>query len=96
MGAADSSGRRRALYEPVHGSAPDIAGKNIANPTSMILSIGMLLDWMGTRYSRPIFHEAAVAIDKAVDTVRDYITFPEPKEPVANGADHQRTSRRAA
>jgi len=43
LGAADSSGRRHALYEPIHGSAPDIAGKGIANPLAQILSFAMLL-----------------------------------------------------
>ncbi len=38
------NGKRKALYEPVHGSAPDIAGKNIANPIAMILSFSMLID----------------------------------------------------
>ena len=51
-----------------HGSAPDIAGRNIANPTSMILSLAMLLDWMGTRHANPSFNAAATTIDKAVDT----------------------------
>mgnify|MGYP005737627585 FL=1 len=37
------NGKRKALYEPVHGSAPDIAGKNIANPIAMILSFAMFL-----------------------------------------------------
>ncbi len=43
LGAADAGGRRRALYEPVHGSAPDIAGKDIANPLATLLSFAMLL-----------------------------------------------------
>jgi len=43
IGAPDSSGRRHALYEPIHGSAPDIAGKGIANPLAQILSFAMLL-----------------------------------------------------
>jgi 3-isopropylmalate dehydrogenase len=43
LGAADATGRRKALYEPVHGSAPDIAGKGIANPLGAILSVGMAL-----------------------------------------------------
>jgi 3-isopropylmalate dehydrogenase len=43
LGAADSSGRRHALYEPIHGSAPDIAGKGLANPLAQILSFAMLL-----------------------------------------------------
>ena len=45
LGAPDSSGRRHALYEPIHGSAPDIAGKGIANPCAQILSFAMLLRW---------------------------------------------------
>jgi 3-isopropylmalate dehydrogenase len=49
------------LYEPIHGSAPDIAGKGIANPTGTILSSAMLL-----RYSLKLETEAA-AIEKAVD-----------------------------
>src|SRR4029077_3398197 len=43
LGPVDRFGRRKALYEPVHGSAPDIAGKGIANPVGSILSVAMLL-----------------------------------------------------
>jgi 3-isopropylmalate dehydrogenase len=43
LGAADANGKRAALYEPVHGSAPDIAGQGIANPCGMILSLAMAL-----------------------------------------------------
>jgi len=43
LGATDSTGRRRALYEPIHGSAPDIAGTGAANPLAMILSLAMML-----------------------------------------------------
>ena len=52
-----------------HGSAPDIAGKNIANPTSMILSIAMLCDWLGTKHGKPAFNEAARRMEHAIDTV---------------------------
>ncbi len=52
---------RVGLYEPIHGSAPDIAGKGIANPIGMILSCAMLL-----RHSLDLEAEAA-AIEKAVD-----------------------------
>jgi len=45
LGAVGSDGRRHALYEPVHGSAPDIAGKGIANPCAQMLSFAMLLRW---------------------------------------------------
>jgi 3-isopropylmalate dehydrogenase len=53
LGAADATGRRRALYEPVHGSAPDIAGKGVANPLACILSFAMML-----RYSFDLADEA--------------------------------------
>lgn len=45
LGAEDASGRRKALYEPVHGSAPDIAGKGVANPLAMIASLAMALKY---------------------------------------------------
>lgn len=52
-------GEDRALFEPVHGSAPDIAGKGLANPVACILSAIMMLEYLGEK-------EAANAIDKAV------------------------------
>jgi isocitrate/isopropylmalate dehydrogenase len=62
LGAPDAkTGKRKALYEPVHGSAPDIAGKGIANPIAMIASFAMcaaLFVRHGGR-SRPL--EAAIA-----------------------------------
>ena len=61
LGAPDSrTGRRRALYEPVHGSAPDIAGRGLANPIAAISSYGMAL-----RYSCGLAPEAEL-IDKAI------------------------------
>jgi 3-isopropylmalate dehydrogenase len=63
LGAADSKGRRKALYEPVHGSAPDIAGKDMANPLATILSFAMCL-----RYSFNLDAEADL-IETAVKTV---------------------------
>jgi len=53
LGAADATGRRRALYEPIHGSAPDIAGKDMANPLAMVLSFAMML-----RYSFDLADDA--------------------------------------
>ena len=55
LGAVDASGRRPALYEPIHGSAPDIAGKGLANPLAQILSFAMLL-----RYSFELEGEAQI------------------------------------
>ena len=56
-----SIGERYALYEPVHGSAPDIAGKGIANPTAMILSVAMMLDITCK------LHDAARDIQNAIE-----------------------------
>jgi 3-isopropylmalate dehydrogenase len=65
LGAEDERGRRRALYEPVHGSAPDIAGKGMANPIATIASFAMCL-----RYSFDL-GDAADAIEKAIARVLD-------------------------
>jgi 3-isopropylmalate dehydrogenase len=50
-----------------HGSAPDLAGQDRANPTSLILSAAMLLDWIAVRRGLPAYGEASRAIDRAVD-----------------------------
>lgn len=50
-----------------HGSAPDIQGQNIANPTSLILSAGMLVNWLGERRDIPVLRVAGAAIETAVD-----------------------------
>ncbi|MGO8866621.1 MAG: 3-isopropylmalate dehydrogenase [Alphaproteobacteria bacterium] len=63
LGAAGKDGRRRALYEPVHGSAPDIAGRDIANPIAAILSFAMLL-----RHSYEMTEEADL-VERAVRNV---------------------------
>ncbi|WP_372002756.1 3-isopropylmalate dehydrogenase [Tistrella mobilis] len=63
LGDPDETGRRRALYEPVHGSAPDIAGQGIANPLATVLSFAMML-----RYSFDL-DEAANQVEQAVRNV---------------------------
>jgi 3-isopropylmalate dehydrogenase len=63
LGARDKNGKIRSMYEPVHGSAPDIAGKNIANPIATILSLSMAL-----RYSLDLEKEAG-QLDNAVQNV---------------------------
>jgi 3-isopropylmalate dehydrogenase len=65
LGAADADGRRHALYEPVHGSAPDIAGKGLANPLACVLSMAMML-----RYSFDMGDEATL-VETAVSNVLD-------------------------
>lgn len=52
-----------------HGSAPDIQGQDKANPTSMILSVAMLLNWMGSHHGKPALNRAGAAMEAAVDTV---------------------------
>jgi 3-isopropylmalate dehydrogenase len=61
LGPMDKSGRRKALYEPVHGSAPDIAGKGIANPLGSILSVAMMLRMTLNRPEDADLLEKAVA-----------------------------------
>ena len=65
LGERDKNGRIRSLYEPVHGSAPDIAGKNISNPIATILSFSMAL-----KHSFDLEKEA-VLLDEAVQKVLD-------------------------
>ena len=55
-----------ALFEPIHGSAPNRAGKQTANPLSMILSAKMMLDWLGEKNNDPKCIKAAAAIEEAV------------------------------
>ena len=61
LGPVDRFGRRKALYEPVHGSAPDIAGKGIANPLGSILSVAMMLRMTLNRPEDADILEKAVA-----------------------------------
>jgi 3-isopropylmalate dehydrogenase len=56
----------RCMAQAAHGSAPDIAGKGLANPIAMILSSGMLLDWLGTRHGDERLVDAAVRVEEAV------------------------------
>jgi len=62
LGPVDRFGRRKALYEPVHGSAPDIAGKGIANPLGSILSVAMMLRITLNRPEDAELLEEAVAV----------------------------------
>lgn len=67
MGIAPSAniGEHQAIFEAVHGSAPDIAGRGIANPTATILSAAMMLDYLGE-------HEWAQKIDQAINVVLEH------------------------
>ncbi len=62
LAAGANIGDKHGIFEPVHGSAPDIAGKGIANPTSLILAAAMMFDWLGER-------EAAKLLEAAIEEV---------------------------
>jgi len=62
-------GERQAMAQATHGSAPDIAGRNIANPYAMIMSGQMLLAWLGRRHNEPRATEAAQRIQNAMTSL---------------------------
>ena len=71
MGMAPSAdiGDRHAVFQPCHGTAPDIMGQGKANPTGMILSTAMMLDWLADKHGIEAAAEAAESIERAVDKV---------------------------
>jgi 3-isopropylmalate dehydrogenase len=71
MGFAPSAdiGARHAVFQPCHGTAPDIAGRDMANPTAMFLSAAMMLDWLADRHRAPKAAIAARLIRGAIDKV---------------------------
>jgi isocitrate/isopropylmalate dehydrogenase len=68
LAASINVGERHGMAQAQHGSAPDIEGQDEANPTSLILSAAMLLDWLGRRHHDETLTSAARAIEAAVDT----------------------------
>ena len=78
MAPGANIGEEFALFEPIHGSAPNRAGKQTANPISMILAAKMMLDWLGERYEDGNCLEAAEAIEKGVvKTLQSRQTIPD-------------------
>jgi len=69
MGMAPSAdiGDAHAVFQPCHGTAPDIMGQGKANPTAMILSAALMLDWLADKHEHPQAAEAARRIENAVD-----------------------------
>ncbi len=67
LGPSLNAGRDHAVAQAAHGAAPDIAGRDIANPTAMILSAAMLLDWLGSRHDRDDLRRAGGGVERAVD-----------------------------
>jgi isocitrate/isopropylmalate dehydrogenase len=71
LGGAINAGDTVCVAQAQHGSAPDIAGQNIANPVSLILSAAMLLDWIGRRDDNANVIAAAAAVHTTVDAILD-------------------------
>jgi 3-isopropylmalate dehydrogenase len=71
MGMSPSAelGETHGFFQAAHGSAPDIAGQNAANPIGTILSGALMLRWLGDRHRDPDATRAAERIDRAVETV---------------------------
>jgi 3-isopropylmalate dehydrogenase len=71
MGLAGSinAGEKYCFAEPTHGTAPDIAGRQVSNPISMILSIGMMLNWLGEKRGDKRLKAAWKGIDESIDQV---------------------------
>ena len=61
-------GERHGLFQPAHGTAPDIAGRNLANPTAMLLSAALMLDWLAERHDLAACSEAARTLEAAIET----------------------------
>ena len=70
MGMAPSGdiGDKHALFQPAHGTAPDIVGQGKANPTGMILSAAMMLDWLAQRHQDNALADAARLIERGVES----------------------------
>ena len=69
MAPAANMGDNFALFEPVHGAAFDIAGKNIANPSSFLLSIKMMFDWLGVKYNDSKCFEIGEKLESTIFTL---------------------------
>jgi 3-isopropylmalate dehydrogenase len=69
MAPSGDIGDHYALFQPSHGTAPDIAGKGVANPLATILSAGLMLEWLGQRDGNDDAASAAARIEAAVDAV---------------------------
>lgn len=67
LAPAANIGDNFAMFEPVHGAAFDIAGKNIANPTSFILAIKMMFDWLGEKYKDKDILALSINFEKSID-----------------------------
>jgi isocitrate/isopropylmalate dehydrogenase len=67
LAASLNAGDTYGVAQAQHGSAPEIAGKDLANPSSLIGSVAMLLAWLGQKHAKDNYGRAATAIEKALD-----------------------------
>lgn len=71
MAPSVNASSEKAMAQAAHGSAPDIAGRNVANPVAMMLSAAMLLEWLADAHHRPVLAHAAALIRTAVGRTLD-------------------------
>ena len=78
MGMAPSAdmGDEHALFQPAHGTAPDIAGQGKANPSAMFLSAAMMLDWLAEKFEEPTLEARARLIERAIEAALASGTTP--------------------
>ncbi|MFG0286835.1 MAG: isocitrate/isopropylmalate dehydrogenase family protein [Rhodopirellula sp. JB044] len=69
LGPSGEIGENHGLFQPSHGTAPQIAGKNLANPMATMLSAAMMLDWLGDQHNDPVAIDAAARLETAVAKV---------------------------
>jgi 3-isopropylmalate dehydrogenase len=67
MAPSADIGDQYAVFQPSHGTAPDIAGKGIANPSAMFLSVAMMLEWLSLRHQDPVLLKGARMIEQALE-----------------------------
>ena len=67
LAAALNAGDDHAIANAGHGSAPDLVGRGVANPSGLMLSVAMLLEWLGARHHKPAYLDASRAIESALD-----------------------------
>lgn len=93
MGMAPSAdvGDKHALFQPAHGTAPDIAGHGKANPSAMFLSAAMMLDWLAERHSEARLEVRARLIERALESALQSVT-PMELGGTANCADVTRAT----
>lgn len=83
MAASGNIGAKHAMFEPVHGSAPDIAGQGKANPIAAMLSVGMMLTWLGDRHADENLRRSGELVEAAI---ADALTDSENQSPDLGGS----------